>query len=203
MFDLQNLKIEEYETRSLRDATLIGELFEFYRKFVIESYPMIPPPSLRLFKRQLAYEDDDHIESTHFIWSKGELVSTAHTSVAKLDSGATEEEKETLSLNVRVRKDLRQRGIGSWVFKQLLERFSDRNMRTVKTFTMIDAGHSFCKKLGGVKQVANMISYFLKMDEVDWGKIGEMNSQLVKKNPSFRLISPMDFKTVIEMSILS
>ncbi|MEZ4811872.1 MAG: GNAT family N-acetyltransferase [Caldisericia bacterium] len=158
-----------------------NEIHEFTVEIFSELYPLFSVPTLESVKRDFMDTDDSCVDEQFVIRDNVGIIAKSRIVYEKPSEESTEDDLKHVFMDIRVRKDKRRNGIGSLMLTDLLgNKFLPRH-KEAHFWAKIDAGHEFCKKLGG-KSVREIYVSNLLFKEVDWEEIRKINQTSRKKS---------------------
>jgi len=122
--------------------------------------------------RNLVYKDS----------TKKEIIAESIFAINKEDSPGYEDNKHNSFFYILVDSRFRRQGLGSRLFKSIVEKAKESGCKFTETDTYYDSGRKFCKKLGG-KSINEQTENRLHLEEIDWELVNEWRNEGKKKAP--------------------
>ena len=206
--DLNNIVIEQFDQDNL-DESFWEKYHAFGEKNHKELYPDDSLPERKVREIYLKSGWPDYHFFREFVYkdsAKREIIASSTFAINKEDSPGYDENKHNSFFGITIDSRYRRQGLGSLLFKTILEKAKEKGCKFTETDTFYDSGNKFCKKFGG-KIINKSSENRLHMEEVDWKLVNEWRDEGKKKAPmvvleNYLIVPEKDIKEICEIETI-
>ncbi|MHA1168121.1 MAG: GNAT family N-acetyltransferase [Candidatus Hodarchaeales archaeon] len=167
-----NYKIVEFEPKTTSEE-LWKHFHEFREKLFVEIYPDDPIHSKEWVEKVLKNPNPNYDIYRWFIQAGNRtVIGWGYISLTNEKSPEYEINNNIANAVIFIDRDHRDNGLGTDLLKILVKRIRSEDRSTIEAGTLLESGHCFCKKMGGIKALDD-VQNRLQMTDVNWEMIDE------------------------------
>ncbi len=187
--DLSQIVIKQFKPKEA-SRDIWDKWHPFHEKNYKELYPDDSLPNEEITEKNyiagwVGYEG--HYNNVYKDELEQEIIATTYYSYIRKDAPDFEKNKHNSYINIIVAKEYRNQGLGTKLFKIVLEKITDeRGCKYAESDSFLTSGKAFCEKMGA--QIVNIgAENRLQMKDVDWDLINDWIAKGPQKAPDVTL----------------
>lgn len=180
--DLTKIVIEQFDKDTL-EQDFWGKYHHFNEKCHSELYPEDSLPSRKVIEVSMIRGWTGYHTFRYFVYKdsmKKEIIATSIIGFNREDSPGYVNNKHNSFFYIIVDSEYRRKGLGSLLFKLIIEEAKENGCKFTETDTYYDSGRKFCKKFGG-KLINENSENRVLLEEINWDLINKWKSEGKKK----------------------
>lgn len=198
-------KIEEFDPQIASEERLDNFLI-FNEEILQEINPDDPLPA-RDFRKQMLRTPHPHYKQLRWIMFPNDgtekIIGCVLIALETDESPSYTHNAHIIYGGVSVCKDYRQQGIGTTLFKKLVDEATELGKTTIQAETTLEVGHRFCDKMGGSKAI-EIFNNRLVLDSVNWEMVKQWKEEGPERAPGVTIetVREIPEKDIAEFSEL-